>query len=192
MYCPRNIAGHVMLVVAVLLAACSQMQPARQALDDIGNAVEAVPADDMQYIPEQLAYVKGKLATLNSFYNKQQYAAVLADAPALLFEAKGLTAAAAAKKEEAMKALTAQWNQLSVSVPQMLASLKLRVEGLSKTRRTPKGIDFVAAKAGLEDATVLWEKAQGAFQSKQIAGAVAAAEDARSKAEATESALRTS
>jgi hypothetical protein len=192
MYCPRSIASYLAFGAAVLLAACSQMKPAQQALDDINNAVEAVPADDKQYIPDQFADVERKLADLNAFYEKKQYAAVLADAPALLFEAKGLPAAAATKKDEAVKALDAQWNQLSASVPQMLTSLKTRLEGLSKSRRAPKGMDLAAANTGLEDATVLWEKAQAAFQSKQIEGAVAAAKNAMSKAEATESSLKMS
>lgn len=192
MHSPRSIPSYLVFGAAVLLAACSQVKQAQRALDDINNALEAVPADDRQYIPDQVADVKRNLGELQAFYDKKQYTAVMADAPALLSEAQGLPAAAATKKDEAMKALAAQWNQLSASVPQMLASLKARVEALSKTRRAPKGIDVAAAKAGLEDATVLWEKAQAAFQSKQIGSAVASAKDAMSKAESTASALKMS
>ena len=190
MYSPRSVTSYLVFGAAVLLAACSQMKPAQQALDDINNAVEAVPADDKPYIPDELSNVERKLAELQAFYDKKQYTAVLADAPALLSEAQGLPAAAATKKDETMKALAAQWNQLSASVPQMLTSLKTRLEALSKARRAPKGIDVAAAKAGLEDATVLWEKAQASFQSKQIESAVATANGAMSKAETTASTLK--
>lgn len=192
MYSPRSIASYLVFGAAVLLAACSQMKPAQQALDDINNAVESVPADDKQYIPKQLADVERKLADLNALYEKKQYAAVLEGAPALLSEATGLPVAAAAEKDETMKAQAAQWNQFSISMPQMLTSLKTRVEGLSKRRRAPKGVDVAAVKAGLEDATLLWEKAQAASKVGNVEGAVAAAKEAMSKAKATESALKLS
>jgi hypothetical protein len=176
-----------------LLAACAnQMEPAQKAIEDIKSAMTAAPADADKYIPDQVASVEQKLVDLNTSFGKKDYAAVLADAPAVLAQAKGLAAAAAAKKDEAMKALAAQWSQLSASVPQLIASLNTRVNALSKTRRKPKGIDLAAAKSGLADATVLWAKAQTAFQAKQVADAVTAAKDAMSKAEATASALKMS
>lgn len=115
---------------------------------------------------------------------------MLAAAPAVLTEAKGLASAAAAKKDEVMKALAAQWTELSASVPQLVTSVKTRVEALSKTRRVPKGVDLAAAKSGLGDATVLWDKAQSAFQSNRVADAVTAAKDAKAKAEAAAAALK--
>lgn len=190
----QSIARYLVFGTATLmLAACSsQMQPARQAIDDINSAVAAASQDANKYIPDQVSSVERKLGDLNASYDKKDYAAVLADAPAVLAQAKGLAAAAAAKKDETMKALAAQWNQFSVSVPALLASLKTRVDALSKTHRPPKGINLPVAEAGLEDATVLWEKAQAASTAGNVEGAVATAKDAMSKAEATASALKMS
>ena len=188
----HSIAGYLLFAVAaLLLAACStHMRAAQQALDQISNTVEAIPADGDQYVPEQIASVKSKLSDLNASFDKKDYSAVLASAPAVLIEAKNVAATAVAKRDEAMKALTAQWNQLSTSVPQLVASVKTRVDALSKTRRVPKGIDLTAAKAGLDGATTLWQKAQTAFQSKQVADAVTDAKDAMTRAEAAASSLK--
>ena len=180
-------------VAALLFAACSsQMQPARQAIDDINGAVAATSEDAAKYIPEQLSDVQHKLADMNAAYDKKDYATVLAEAPAVLTEAKGLPAAAAAKKDEIAKALAAEWAQLSASVPQLVTSVKTRVEALSKSRRVPKDVNLSAAKSGLQDATVLWEQAQAASKDGNVAAAVAAAKDAKTKAEAAASALKMS
>jgi GTP:adenosylcobinamide-phosphate guanylyltransferase len=136
------------------------------------------------------ASVQRKLADLNASFDKKDYAAVLAAAPAVLTEAKGLASAAAAKKDEVMKALISEWTGLSASVPQLVTSVKTRVEALSKTRWVPKGVDLAAPRSGLGDATVLWDKAQSAFQSNHVADAVTAAKDAKAKAEAAAAALK--
>lgn len=189
---PQSIANYLLLgVAALLLVACgSQMEPAKKAIDEVSSTVQATPPDADQYIPDQVADVKRKLADLNASFDKKDYAAVLAGAPPLLIEAKSLTAAAAAKKDEVMKALAAQWTDLSASVPQLVTSVKTRVEALSKTRRVPKGVDLAAAKSGLSDATTLWDKAQAASQSNHVADAVTAAKDAKAKAEAAAVALK--
>jgi hypothetical protein len=179
-------------MAALLLAACSQMKSAQQALDDITNVVQAVPPDVGQYIPEQLASVEQKLAQLNAFYDKKQYTAVLADAPGLLFRAQSLAPAAAAKRGETMKVLEAQWAELSASVPQLVSSVKTRVDAQTKSKRVPKSINLNAAQSELEDATVMWERAQTASKSGNVSGAVSAAEDAKTKAEAVASALKMS
>jgi len=178
---------------ALLLAACSsQMQPARQAINDINSAIVATSEDAGKYIPEQLSNVQGKLADLNAAYDKKDYATVLAEAPAVLTEAEGLPDAAAAKKDEIAKALAAEWTQLSANVPELVTSVKTRVEVQSKSKRVPKDINLGAAKSGLQDASLLWEQAQAASEVGNVAAAVAAAKDAKTKAEAAASALKMS
>jgi hypothetical protein len=180
-------------VAAMLLAACSsQMQPARQALDGVSNAVEAIPADATQYLPEQVASVKQGLDGLNASFDQKDYAGVLARSPAILAEAKNVAAAAAAKKDAAMRALADEWKQLSDSVPMSIASVKTRVDALSKSHRVAKDIDLVSAKSALSDASAMWQKAQNAFDAKHIADAVTAATSAKSRAEAAASALKMS
>ncbi len=188
----RSVANYLVLsIAALLLAACAnQMEPAKKAIDDITSAVATATADADKYIPDQAASVQRKLADLNASFDKKDYAAVLTAAPAVLAEAKGLASAAAAKKDEVIKALNSEWTGLSASVPQLVTEVRTRVETLSKTKRVPKGIDLPAAKSALGEATLLWEKAQATLKSSNIADAVTTAKDAKAKAEAAAAALK--
>jgi|SRR5580700_4747902 hypothetical protein len=190
----RRLANYLVLgVAAMLLAACSsQMQPAQQALDQISNVVEAIPVDAVQYAPEQVANVKKKLSDLNASFDKKDYAGVLASAPTVLSEAKSVSASATAKRDEAMKALAADWTELSASVPSLITSVQTRLDTLSKSHRVAKGIDLTAAKSALADATASWQRAQAASGLKHSADAVSAAKDAKTQASSAASALKMS
>jgi len=178
--------------VAVLAVACaSQMEPAQKALDGLANAMAAADAAGAaKYIPDQLSAVQGKVTELKTAFDRKDYAAVIKGAPALLTEAQNLVGAAAAKKDEAVKAATAEWTPLAAAVPQLVAAVKSRVEVLGKSKHLPAGVDLAAAKSGLADATSVWEKAQAASSAGNYEDAVSAAKDARAKAEAAAEALK--
>jgi hypothetical protein len=177
--------------VAILFVACvNQMEPAKNALDNINSILKAASADAQQYIPEQFAQAQAKVAALSASYEKKDYAAVVAGAPAVLAEVNGLAPAAAEKKDEMVKALGREWRSLEASVPQTLTAVQSRVDDLTKTKRVPKGVDVGAAKSGLADATTAWGKAQDAFKSGNPADAVAAAKDAQSKLASAAAALK--
>jgi hypothetical protein len=171
-------------LVAVLAASGTQKEPAKKAIDDISSTVAAASVEADKYIPDQVASVDRKLTGLYDSFDRKDYAAVLAGAPPVLFEAQGLVAATAARKDEIMKARTSEWSALSASVPQLIASLKARLNALSKPRHVPSGIDLTAGKSDYDDAAVLWEKAQAAFASGNIEDAEARASDAKTKADA--------
>jgi hypothetical protein len=171
-------------LVAVLAACGTQKEPAKKAIDDISSTVAAASVEADKYIPDQVASVDRKLTGLYDSFDRKDYAAVLAGAPPVLFEAQGLVAATAARKDEIMKARTSEWSALSASVPQLIASLKARLNALSKPRHVPSGIDLTAGKSDYDDAAVLWEKAQAAFASGNIEDAEARASDAKTKADA--------
>src|SRR5579872_4782666 len=86
--------------VAMLLACVNQMEPAKNALDNIRVTLNSVAADAQKYVPEQYADAQSKAAALNASFEKKDYAAVVARAPALLTEINGLATAAAEKKDE--------------------------------------------------------------------------------------------
>lgn len=188
----RNIAKYIALYsAAILIAACAnQMEPAKNALDNINASLGAVSADAQKYVPDQLASAQSKVAALTASYNKKDYAAVVTSAPAVLAEVNGLAGAATAKKDEILKALGTEWRSLAASVPQSVTAVQTRIDELSKTKRVPKGLDLTAAKSGLADATSAWEKAQSAFKSGNAADAVAAAKDANGKLESAAAALK--
>ena len=188
----RNIAKYLALYsAAFLVVACAnQMEPAKNALDNINATLAAASADAQQYVPDQLSSAQAKVAALTASFDKKDYGAVVAGAPAVLAEVNGLAGAAAAKKDEILKALGGEWRSLAASIPQSVTAVQTRIDELSKTKRVPKGIDLAAAKSGLADATSTWEKAQSAFKSGNASDAVPQARDARSKLESAATALK--
>lgn len=171
-------------LAGLLLAACaSDREPAQKLMNDIQAAITMSSDDAAKYVPDQLNDVQTKYDDLKTALNAQDYKAVLARGPALLTEAQGLAAAAAAKKAELAKALNDQWSSLSSAVPQEVTALQSRLDLLSqkKNAKLAKGIDLAAAKSSLGDASSLWSKAQGAFGNGNLNEAVSTAKDVKSK-----------
>jgi hypothetical protein len=187
----RRIA--LMSLAGILLAACAnQKEPAQKAIVDIEATVAGASADAQKYVPDQLSEVQGKLADLTAAYDKQDYAAVVAGAPAVMTEAQGLASAAAAKKDETMKALNDQWTNLSASLPATVTAIQSRIDSLSKktSKKAATGIDLAAAKSALSDASALWSKAQAAFATGNLDEAVSTAKDVKSKLDALTATLK--
>jgi hypothetical protein len=188
----QRITGFLALCsVAILLVACvNQMEPAKNALDNINSTLNSASTDAQKYVPEQFAQAQTKVAALTASFEKKDYAAVVAGAPAVLAEVKGLAGAAAAKKDEMVKALGNEWRSLAASIPQSLSAVQTRMDALSKSKRVPKDVDLAAAKSGLADATSAWDKAREAFKSGNPADAVAAAKEAQGKLASAAAALK--
>ena len=177
--------------VAILFVACAnQLEPAKNALDNINATLNSVSADAQEYVPDQFAETQTKVAALTASFEKKDYAAVVAGAPAVLAEAQGLAGAAAAKKDEMVKALGNEWRSLAASIPQSLSAVQTRIDALSKTKHVPKDVDIGTAKSGLADATSAWDKAQESFKSGNLADAVTAAKDAQGKLASAAAALK--
>jgi hypothetical protein len=189
----RSIAKYLALYSAVLLivACTSRMGPAaKNSIDNINTTLAAVSADAQKYVPDQLAGVQTKVAALTASYDKQDYGAVMAGAPAVLAEVNGLNDAVAAKKDEILKALGDEWRSLAASIPPGVTAVQARIDALSKSKHVPKDVDLAAAKSGLADATSAWENAQSAFKSGNAPDAVPMAKDAKSKLESAAAALK--
>lgn len=177
--------------VGLVLAGCAnQKDPAAAAISGVESAINTASADAQKYVPDQLADVQAKFSALKGSFDKQDYKAVLKDAPAVLSAAQGLASAAAAKKEEILKALNGEWTDLTGSLPGLLDAVKSRVDVLSKSRKPPAGVDLAAAKSGLADAASLWDKAKAAFASSNLEEAVNSAKEVKAKAEAAAAALK--
>jgi len=188
---PKVISHFAMLAAVALLAtACSQMEPAKQALDGVDAALSATSADAGKYIPDQYAAVQAKVSNLKSAFDKQDYATVVTGGPAVLADIKSLAASTAIKKDQVMHAMAAQWTGLSASVPKLVDSVKSRVDALSKKSSVPHGVDLPTAKAAIADAATSWAKAQAAYGTGNIDDAVNAANDTQSKAQAAAAAIK--
>jgi len=178
-------------IAALLCTAClNQMEPAKQALDEISHVLNTASADEMKYAPHEMAAVQKELADLTISYDRKNYGDVLAHAPSVLADAKNLVADTAAKKDDIAKALHKEWNGFATSLPQGITAVEARADALSKTKRAPKGIDLAAAQSNLADATDGWARAQAAYAGGKLDEAVAIAEDAQSKAGAAAIALK--
>ena len=178
-------------IAGLLLSACAnEQEPAKQAIDNIDAAVNTAAADAGKYVPEQLADVQARQAGLKASYDKKDYKAVIAGAPAVLTAAQGLATAAAAKKDQAMAAAKEQWTMLSASVPKLVEAVKSRVDVLSRSRKPPAGVDLAAAKAALAEATDDWTRAQTASTSGNADEAATMAKRAQDKATAAATALK--
>ena len=163
-------------VAGLALAACaSQMEPAKKLLGDVEAAITAAGPDAQQYIPEQVTAVNKKLAELKAAFDKQDYKTVIAGAPALLTEAKGLADAAAAKKKEVLEALGTEWTALAAELPQSISAIEAKLAAIAKTKKLPAGVtkDGVeSAKAGLAQAQTTWDEAKAAFGSGNVQAAL--------------------
>jgi hypothetical protein len=177
--------------VAILFVACAnQMEPAKNALDNINTTLNSVSADAQKYVPDQFAEAQTRVAALTASFERKDYAAVVAGAPAVLAKVNGLSGAAAAKKDEMAKTLGNEWRSLAASVPKSLSAVQARIDDLSKTKHVPKDVDLGAAKSGLADATSTWDKAQEAFKAGNPADAVTAGKDAQGKIASAAAALK--
>ena len=187
----KNVTVGLLAVAAVLLGACAnQMEPAQQAIAGIDSAISAAAPDAGKYVPDQLAAVQKKLADLKTSFDSKDYAAVLTGAPALLTEAQGLLGATMLKKEQVVKALSAQWPAMAAALPELVSSVTNRVASLAKSKHLPEGVDLAAAKTSIADAASLWSKAQAAFAAGNIEEAMNTANEVKAKAEAAAAAIK--
>jgi hypothetical protein len=175
----------IALAVIVLAGCASQMEPAQRSISDIEASVSAAAPEAAKYVPDQLTDVQSKLGELKASFDKRDYAAVLTGAPAVMSAAQSLAGAAAAKKDELMKALNEQWSGLAAVLPGSMTALQSRIDLLAKksSKQPAAGIDLDAARDSLSNAASLWSKAQAAFATGNLSEAVTTAKTVSSNLE---------
>lgn len=186
----KNYALALLTAAAVALGACAnQMEPAQQAIANIDTAVAATSTEAAKYVPDQYKDLQAKVASLKASFDAKDYAAVLAAAPPVLDQARGIGAGAALKKEELDTKLTNGWAALTASLPAQVSAVQAKLNSLGKMSKPPKGIDVAAAQAAFGDAPAEWKQATTAFAAGNIEDASAAANDVAGKVAAAASAL---
>jgi hypothetical protein len=190
----RSVSRYALVsMAAIILAACAgQKEPAQKLITEIEATVTAASTEAAKYVPDQLADVQSKLGALKASFAKQEYAAVVTGAPAVLSAAQGLATAAAAKKDEILKALNDEWTSLAGTLPGAVTAIQDRIDLLGKksSRKLAAGVDLAAAKSGLSDAASLWSKAQAAFAAGNMDEAVSTAKDVKSKVDSLATSLK--
>jgi hypothetical protein len=180
-------------LAAIALAACAgQKEPAQKLLADIQATVTAASTEAAKYVPDQLMEVQSQYGELKASFDKQDYAAVISGAPAVFAKAQTLATAAAAKKDEVLKALNDRWTVLAGIVPEYATAVQNRIDALRKksSKKPAAGMDLDAAKSSLDQATSLWSKAQAAFAGGNMDEAVSTAQDVKSRVEAVAATLK--
>lgn len=171
---------------ALLVAACSQKDPAAKALDAAESALAAVHEDAMKYVPEQYDAVKSQLNTAREAFQAEKYGDALTAVKEIPARAKELGDAAASKKKEVIAQLNGEWTSLSAGVPGMVKSIEDKLAELGKMKKLPSGLDkeaVDAASTSLTEAKASWDVASQAFTAGNL-------EEAVSKARSVESAAR--
>ncbi len=178
----------------MLLAACAgEKEPAQKLISDIEATVTAASAEAAKYVPDQLIAVQSKLGDLKASYDRQDLRrGCERRAGGARIGAESLATAAAAKKDEVLKALNDQWTGLAATVPGYLPAIQNRMAFLSKkaNKKAAAGIDLSAATAAIADASSLWSKAQAAFAAGNMNEAVSTATDVKSKLQAVAAAIK--
>lgn len=174
-------------LLLLMLAACSgQKEPAQKLLAAIDAATTAASAEAAKYVPDQLKDVQDQYGALKAAFDKQDFATVMTQGPAVLSAAESLATAAAAKKDEVLKALNDSWTQLAAQLPEQAAAVQARIDLLGKktSKKLAAGIDVEAAKSEYAATNSLWSKAQAAFAAGNLEEAVNTAKSVKAQLEA--------
>jgi hypothetical protein len=174
------------LAATLFLGACSQKDPAQEAITAAENALNAVYEDAAKYVPERYAEVKKDLETARAAFKEERYADAIAAVRNVPADAEALAKEATAAKQKRMAELDAEWARLSGSLPDLLAGIGGRLKELGNLRALPEGMDrqlLEEANAALASARAAWEEASAAQARGDIESAVGKARDSEGMAQ---------
>jgi hypothetical protein len=171
-----------LMILALVLTGCSKA-PAEAALKAADEAIAKVKPEAEKYVPAEFGALTAAAADARAKFDVKDYAGAMAAAKDLPAKADDVMKAAAAKKDELMK----QWADMQGSLPAMVQGLTEKIGGLAAMKKLPKGVDAAmveGAKTSLAEVTSGWTAASEAFNGGDITGAIAKADEVKSKAEA--------
>lgn len=136
------------------------------------TAFDAVKGDAAKVLPEQTQKLADAFATAKTNIDEGKYKEAMDAAQALPVQVKDLADAAAKKKDE----LTATWTSMSTVLPAAMTTVQDKLDAVAKMHKLPAGLD--TAKLGdlqtsLATTKQVWDDAQAAFKSGNLADAVA-------------------
>jgi hypothetical protein len=180
----RSLRIALAVIPFALSLACTDAAkaPAEAAMAAAGSAVESLQGEAAKYAPDAVKAAQASFASAKDLVAKQDYKGALAAAGDVTTKVKAALAAAAAKKDELVKA----WGDLSASVPKMVADLKTRIATLSGAKKLPAGMDkAVLAKANEGVAAVEsgWQKVTDQVKSGDYTAALAKGKELKAQAE---------
>jgi hypothetical protein len=160
------------LALATALTACTDAAkaPAEAAIKAAGDAVAQLNAEATKYAPAEVKAAQDAFASAKEMIAKEDYKGALPVATEIPGRVKAALAAAAAKKDELMKAFT----DASGGLPSMVAAIKSRLDILSQAKKLPKGLDKAALEKAKEGLAAV-EQAVASLGAQAKSGAVAEA-----------------
>lgn len=178
--------GFAAFAAALALVACSQKDPANEAIEAAANALNAVYEDAQKYVPERYAEVKAELDTARKAFDEERYADAIAAVKDVPAHAEALSKEAAAAKAKRVAEMNADWTRLSGSLPDRFTGIGSRLDELGRMKKLPDGMDrqlLDEAKAALASAQSAWEEAGAAYARGDLDAAVGKARDAEGMAQ---------
>ena len=164
--------------LVLLVAGCSQKDPAAEAIDAAEGALEAVYEDAQKYVPERYAEVKAELESARAAFDEERYTDAIAAVKDVPAHAEELAKASVEAKQKRLADLNSEWTRLSGSLPGLVAGIETRLGELGKMRKLPKGMDkqlLEEANAAFGSAKGAWDEANAAFMAGDFEAAVARA-----------------
>jgi hypothetical protein len=174
------------LAAVLALAACSQKDPASEAIEAAADALNAVYEDAQKYVPQRYAEVKAELDTARKAFDEERYADAIAAVKDVPAHAEALAQESAAAKDRHIAEMNSDWARLSGSLPDRFTGIGSRLDELGKLKNFPEGMDrqlLDEAKAALASAQSAWEEAGAAYAKGDLEGAVGKARDAEGMAQ---------
>ena len=172
--------------IAIAATACSQKDPAADAIAAAEGALAAVYDDAQKYLPERYAEVKAELDAGRKAFDEERYADAITAVKEVPAHAEALSKEVVAAKQKKLSDLNADWARLSGSLPGLMTSIGARLAELGKMRRLPAGMDkqlLDEANAAHASANAAWDEAGQAFNAGDLETAVAKARDAEGTAQ---------
>lgn len=169
-----------------LATACSQKDPAQEAITAAENALAAVYEDAQKYVPSRYDEVKAELEAARTAFNEERYADAIAAVKEVPAHAEELAKEVVTAKQQRLSELNADWARLSGSLPGVMTNIGNRLGELGKMRRLPAGMDkqlLDEANAAYGSAQSAWDEAGTAFTAGNLEEAVSSARAAESMAQ---------
>jgi hypothetical protein len=180
----RSLRLALAVIPFALSVACTDAAkaPAEAAMAAAGSAVESLQGEAAKYAPDAVKAAQASFASAKELVARQDYKGALAAAGEVSSRVKAALAAAAAKKDELVKASAG----IAAGVQQTLADLKAKVAALMSAKKLPAGVDkAVLAKAneGVAAIESEWQKLSEQVKSGDYVGTVAKAKELKAQAE---------
>ena len=156
--------------------------PAEAAMAAAGTAVESLQGEAARYAPEAVKAAQASYASAKELVAKQDYKGALTAAGDVTTKVKAALAAAAAKKDELVKASV----EIAASVQKTLADLKAKVASLMSAKKLPAGMDkavLARANEGVAAIESGWQKLSEQVKSGDFTGAIAKGTELKTQAE---------